>query len=136
MGVEGRLKMALVVEEAEEAELLKRMAASVEAEVAGQAMKWEEEAAGEEDHLLQAVVALVFLRLGVGEEVPEEQSFRSVPGLEVEVVAAFLQLQHSILGTTNLLEVPLEGAAEDRPSVQVEEAVLKECVCPRKVVVH
>jgi hypothetical protein len=69
----------------------------------------------------------------VGEvEEREGQSFRSVPGLEVEVVAAFLQLQHSRLGRKN----PLEVVVEDHLRVQAEEAVLKRCACPRKVEVH
>jgi hypothetical protein len=69
----------------------------------------------------------------VGEvEEREGQSFRSVPGLEVEVVAAFLQLQHSRLGRKN----PLEVVVEDHLRVQAEEAVPKRCACPRKVEVH
>ena len=108
------------------------MVALAEVEAAGQAMKWEEEVAEEEDHLLRAVVVLVSQHL-VGEvEEQEEQSFRSVLGLEVEVAAAFLQLQHSRLGMRN----PLEEVAEDHPNVQAEEEVPKKCACPRKVEVH
>jgi hypothetical protein len=102
------------------------------AEVAGQARKWEEEVAEEEGRLLQVVAVLVSQHL-VGEaEEREEQSFRSVQELEVEVAAAFLQLQHSRLDRKN----PLEEVVEDRPSVQAEEAVPKRCACPRKVEVH
>jgi hypothetical protein len=103
-----------------------------EEEVAALARKWEEEVAEEEGHLLQAVVALVS-RCLVGEvEEQEVQSFHSVPGLEVEVVAAFLLLQHSRLGRKN----PLEEVVEGHLRVQVEEAVPKRCACPRKAEVH
>lgn len=111
---------------------LQRMAALVEAEVAGQGMKWEEELAVEEVHLIQAAVVLVLRCLAGEVEEQGEQSFRSVPGLEVEVVAAFLQLQHLRLGRRS----PSEGAAEDHLSVQAEEAALKERACPRKAVVR
>jgi len=127
-----RSMKALVVVGEEGVAALQRMVALAEVEVAGQAMKWEEEVAVEEDHLLQAVVVPVSQHL-VGEvEEREEQSFRSVLGLEVEVAAAFLQLQHSRLGRKN----PLGEVVEDRPNVQAEEEVRKRCACPRKVEVH
>ena len=123
---------ALVVVGEEGVAALQRMVALAEVEVAGQAMKWEEEVAVEEDHLLQAVVVPVSQHL-VGEvEEQEGQSFHSVPGLEVEVVAAFLQLQHSRLGRKN----PLEEVVEGHLRVQAEEAVPKRCACPRKAEVH
>jgi hypothetical protein len=88
--------------------------------------------AAEEDHPLQAAEVLVSRCLAGEVEGQGEQSFRSVLGLEVEVAAAFLQLQHSRLGRKNLLEV----VVEDHLSVQVEEAVPKRCACPRKVAVR
>ena len=126
---EDRLLVAWVV--AEGVALLPKAALGVEVVVA-QEMKWEEEVAEEEGHLLQAVVALVS-RCLVGEvEEQEGQSFHSVPGLEVEVVVAFLQLQHSRLGRKN----PLEEVVEGHLRVQAEEAVPKRCACPRKAEVH
>lgn len=132
MGAGDRSMKALVVEEEVEVAELQRLVALVEAGVAALARKWEEEVAEEEGHLLQAVVALVS-RCLVGEvEEQEGQSFHSVPGLEVEVVVAFLQLQHSRLGRKN----PLEEVVEGHLRVQAEEAVPKRCACPRKAEVH
>jgi len=129
--------MALEVEEGEVVvELLRRMVASVEVGVVGQAMRWEEEVAEEEDHLIQAAVALALLCLGEEEEARVELSFRWVPELGAEVAAAFLQLQHSRPGRKSLLESPLEEAAEDHLNERVEEVVLKRYACPRKVVEH
>lgn len=123
---------ALVVVEAVEVAELQRLVALGEAGVAALAMKWEEEVAEEGDHLLQAVVVLVSRHL-VGEvEEQEGQSFRSVPGLEAEVAAAFLQRQHSRLGRKN----PLGVVAEDHLRVRAEAAVPKRCACPRKVGGH
>jgi hypothetical protein len=98
-------------------------------EVVGQARKWEEGVAG---HLLQVVAVLVSQHL-VGEvEERGEQSSHPVQELEVEVAAAFLQLQHSRPGRKS----PLGEVVEDRPNVQAEGEVRKRCACPRKVEVH
>lgn len=132
MEAEDHSMKALAVVVVEEVAELQRLVALVEGVVAGQVKRLGGGVVGEEDHLLQAAVARVSRRL-VG-EVEEQggQSSHLVLGLEVEVAAAFLQLQHSRLGRKNLLEV----VVEDHLSVQVEEAVPKRCACPRKVAVR
>lgn len=123
---------ALVVVAEEGVAELQKMVAWAEVEVAGQAKKWEEEVAEEEGRLLQAVVVLVSQHL-VGEvEEQEERSCRPVQELEVEEVAAFLQLQHSRPGRKS----PSEEAVEVHPNVQAEEEVPKRYACLRKVEVH